>query len=86
MTRLASWARGLLGIVEDDRSAPKYARAVAASDDLIRRMRDSSASGDPVRAVMADLWQQRHNVPYVTTVYEAVAEMSAAVDQKPAPE
>lgn len=56
--------------------------ALAATDELIERMRASSASNDPVRAIMANLWEQRHNVPYVTTIFEADAEMKSAVDSK----
>jgi len=51
-----------------------------ASDDLIQRMRSSSASGDPVRGIMSNLWEQKHNIPYITTMYEANAEMQSATD------
>lgn len=62
-----------------------YRRAMAETGELIERMRKASASGDPIRGVMADLWFQRHNVPYVTTIFEANAEMSAAVSQNKPP-
>lgn len=65
--------------VEDD----TYARAIAVSSDLLARMRAASRSSDPARAVMADLWYQRHNVPFLTTVHEAVQEAKSPLEQKP---
>jgi hypothetical protein len=47
---------------------------MAFSDDLLRRMQDNSRSTDAARAVMADVWAQNRNIPFMTTVYEAVAE------------
>ena len=55
-----------------------YAKAMTVSDDLIARMRDASESKDPVRAMMADIWAQRHNIPYMVSVYETVREMTVA--------
>lgn len=52
-----------------------YQQAMGVSDDLIRRMRQHSASNDAARAVMADVWSQRHNVPFMTSTYETVQEM-----------
>ncbi len=54
--------------------------ALAVSSDLIRQMQERSQSSDAVRALLADIWAQRHNVPYVTTVFEANREMKAATD------
>mgnify|MGYP003386932472 CR=1 FL=1 len=51
-----------------------YARAMAVSDDLLRKMHDYSRSNDAALAVMADVWAQNHNVPFMVTVYEAVEE------------
>lgn len=65
--------------VEDD----TYARALAVSSDLLTRMREAGGSRDPARAVMADLWYQRHNVPFMTTVVETVQEMSSGMKQSP---
>ena len=59
-----------------------YRRAMAASDEVIRCMREASGSKDVARAVMADLWAQSHNVPYMTTVYEAAQEMKAPLAQR----
>ena len=62
-----------------------YQQAMGASDDLIRRMRESSGSHDAARAVMSDIWAQHHNIPFMTSVYETVREMKAATTdlQKP---
>lgn len=54
--------------------------ALAVSGDLIKQMQERSQSNDAARAVMADIWAQRHNIPYVTTVYEANQEMQAAIN------
>jgi hypothetical protein len=51
-----------------------YRRAMGVSKDLLNRMREASQSKDAARAVMADVWAQAHNVPFMTTVYEAVQE------------
>lgn len=60
-----------------------FNHAMSISDELIEKMRAASSSTDPVRAVMADLWQQRHNVPFVTTIYEAAQEVKSGLDQQP---
>lgn len=64
---------------EDD----SYARAMNASDELIARMREASNSTDPARAIMADVWAHNHNIPFLTTVGEAVQEMKSGTNQKP---
>lgn len=51
-----------------------FQRAMGISNDLLNRMKETSKSKDAVRAVMADIWAQAHNVPFMTTVYEAVQE------------
>lgn len=53
--------------------------AMAVSDDLIKHMQAASRSNDPARALLADIWAQHHNVPYMTTMYEANAEMMSAL-------
>lgn len=63
------------------REAPGVAAAKRAIEDnrnLLQRMREYSNSDDPARALMADIWLQRHNVPYITTMYESRAELNAA--------
>lgn len=61
-----------------------YDRAMAESANLIAKMRECSDDRNPIRAIMADIWAQNHNVPYVATVYESVQEMNAAVAYKTA--
>lgn len=53
-------------------------RAIANNDRLLRRMREHSNSNDPARALMADIWAQRNNVPFMTTMYESAREMKDA--------
>ena len=65
------------------RGQAAYRRAMEVSDDLISQMRQASSLRDTGRSVVADIWKRRHNVPFMTTVYEAVAEMKSATDQVP---
>lgn len=58
-----------------------YRRAVQATDDLVRHMRESEASSDPARALMASIFLQRHNVPFLATVHEAVTEIETPIVQ-----
>lgn len=80
MGALHAMSRYLTVKRERPRATPAIDMALAASDDLIERMRSSTMSGDPVRGIMSNLWEQRHNVPYLTTMYEANAEMTAAIE------
>lgn len=64
-------------------AASKYETAMEISDELHRRMMAHSTGSDPARGVMADIWSQRNNVPFMTTVVEAVAEAGAAIQQRP---
>ncbi len=52
-------------------------KAMKISDDLVQRMREHSASDDPARALLADIWSQRYNVPFMTTMYESAQEMKS---------
>lgn len=64
-----------------------YHQAMGETDDLIQRMRSYSGSNDAARAVMADVWAQRHNIPFITSTFETVEEMKAprAVSPPPLP-
>jgi hypothetical protein len=63
-----------------------YEQAMGVSADLIQKMQEYSGSNDAARAVMADIWAQRHNVPFMTSTYETVREMKAATtDLKQSP-
>lgn len=55
-----------------------FNQATRENSELISHMREASGSTDAVRALMADIWAQHHNVPFLTTVYEAVREMKTA--------
>lgn len=65
---------------QPSRGDAAFSEAVRANTELIARMREGSQSNDPIRALMADLWSQHHNIPFMTTVYEAVKEMKVATD------
>lgn len=60
-----------------------YAAAMVESEELLKMLRDSSDSTDAARAVMADIWAQSHNVPFLTTVVETVQEMKSPLEQRP---
>jgi len=53
----------------------KADNAIAMVDDITNRMRSYSAGPDPIKGLMSDLWQHRNNIPFVTTVYEAIQEV-----------
>lgn len=55
-----------------------YNQAMGESGDLIQRMRDHSNSNDAARGIMADVWAQHRNIPFLTSVYETVQEMKVA--------
>lgn len=55
--------------------------AMKVSTELLQRMRKHSASDDPARALMSDIWSQRHNVPFMTTMYESAQEMNSPLRQ-----
>lgn len=60
-----------------------YAAAMTMSDDILERMQTTSRSTDAARAVMADIWSQNHNIPFLTTIIETVQEMKAPIEQDP---
>lgn len=66
-----------------NRGDEAYARAMNLSEDLLDKMQNYSRSTDAARAVMADIWAQRHNVPYMTTTVQVAQELNAAVYQDP---
>jgi hypothetical protein len=51
-----------------------YDQAMRASDELIYRIREAGREHDAARSVMADVWSQAKNIPFMTTVYQAVQE------------
>lgn len=58
-----------------------YEQAMAASDDVLNHMRRAPPSTVPARSVIADIWAQRRNVPFMATVIEAVEEMKSPLQQ-----
>lgn len=60
-----------------------YEHAMAVSNELIERMRAYSNGRDAARGIMADVWAQNHNVPFLTTVHEAVEEAKSPLAQDP---
>ncbi len=75
------WIRKSNGVRKNGDAS--YSRAIAATDDVIAKMRDSSRSIDAARSVVASVLEQANNVPFMTTVYEATQEMKAPLKQKP---
>lgn len=71
----------MFGVRIETRGDVAYHKAMRANDDLISRMRECSISNDAARGVMADVWSQHHNVPFMTTVYESVQEAKSGSDQ-----
>lgn len=61
----------------------RYEAAMSASEDLIRKMRAAGSSIEAVRAVITDIWQRGHNVPFVTSIFETVQELKSGTDQNP---
>lgn len=51
-----------------------YEQAMRASADLLHRIREAGRESDAAREVMADVWSQSQNIPFMTTVYQAVQE------------
>lgn len=75
--------RHVLGNSGPAPSTAAFRDAMETSDEAISRMREASQSKDVFRAVMANIWLQKHNIPFMVTVYEAVREMaSATTDQQ----
>lgn len=71
---IRSWLRN-----ESAQRSPVLDKADAALhqlDELIERLRH--ARHHPVRGLISDLVEYRHNVPYVTTLFEANEEMKSA--------
>jgi len=52
------------------------------SGDLINRLDEVVRTRHPVFEIFVDLWTERRNVPYTTTMYEANQEMIAPLRQK----
>lgn len=51
-----------------------YDKAMADSADLLVRIREAGREADLARSLVADIWSQAQNMPFMTTVYEAIQE------------
>lgn len=49
--------------------------AIKMADELTVEMKRYSSGDDPIKSLISDLWRHRNNVPFVTTVYEAIQEV-----------
>ena len=49
--------------------------AIIMADEITEIMRQYSNGNDPVKGLMADLWRHRNNIPFMTTVFEAIQEV-----------
>jgi hypothetical protein len=75
----------IFGKDEEDAAAPSrgdaaFAQAMHVSDDLLLRIREAERETSAARAIMADVWSQAQNIPFLTTVYEAVQEAKTGPD------
>ena len=57
----------------------KYHLAMKSISDLSEKIQENR--NHPTREMVADILSNRHNVPYITTVYEAVQEANAPIKQ-----
>ena len=73
----------IFGHRPEARGDAAYREAMHISGDLLRYMGEASTSTDAARGLMADIWAQNHNIPFLTTVYQSVQEMKSGTDQKP---
>lgn len=70
--------RFLSGLFSPQRSGPAdvaYQKAMEVSDDLLGKMRGSVIAGDVNRVLLGSLVTHRHNIPFLTSVYETIQEM-----------
>jgi hypothetical protein len=72
----------LFGAKPESRGDVAYREAMNISGDLLRHMGEASTSTDAARGLMADIWAQNNNIPFLTTVYEAVQEVKSGSEQK----
>ncbi len=79
------WFRRLIGREPEHRNDVAYAKAVALTDDILLRMRESEKDTEAARVVAAEVWLHARNVPFMTTVYEATQEMTAPLKQASKP-
>jgi hypothetical protein len=49
-------------------------KAIRIADELTNAMRHYRSSNDAVESLIIDLRRHRRNIPFITTVYEAIQE------------
>ncbi len=59
-----------------------YERAMDASADLLFRIREAGRETDVARSMMSDIWTQSENVPFMTTVYQAIQEAKTGPESR----
>lgn len=57
-----------------------FQEVMSESRQLRAKMREASESTDAARALMADIWAQNRNMPFLVTVYESVQEAKTGPD------
>lgn len=57
-----------------------YETAMKESHDLLQKIR--GMSDDPARQIASKVLENRRNIAYITTIYEATQEMESSVKQK----
>lgn len=65
---------------EKPAQADSFEAAMRTSDELLEQMRCSQPG--PIHQAVGSLWEQRRNIPYVVTIFEATQEMLAPLKQK----
>ena len=57
----------------------KYHLAMQSANDLMDKMQENR--DHPTREIVTDIMANRHNTPYITTVYETVQELNSPIKQ-----
>lgn len=60
----------------------KYKLAMQESDELLAGIREAEKAPDPITAMMRSMWAHRDNVPFATTMHEAIEEMRTPLEQR----
>jgi len=60
----------------------KYKLAMQESDELLAGIREAEQAPDPISAMMRTLWAHRGNIPFATTMHEAIEEMRSPLEQR----
>ncbi len=77
------WLDRIFGLRTPARGDNAYREAMKESAELSHMLRISARSTDAARALMADIWAQNNNIPFLTSVTETVQEMKSPLEQRP---